>query len=115
MTEKCLFCRLIAGEVPSDTVYQDKDFLAFRDINPQAPSHVIIVPRSHVTSVAELTEKQRQLAGGLIFLAKKLAEQEGLSKAGYRLVINCGSEGGQTVPHLHLHLLGGRKLSGQLG
>ena len=115
MAEKCLFCRIVAGEIPSDIVYQDEDFLAFRDIEPQAPKHVIIIPKTHITSLAELTEKQQGLIGRLIILARKLAEEEGIAKSGYRLAISCGPEGGQVVPHLHLHLIGGRKLSDQLG
>ena len=114
MTEKCIFCRIITGEIPSDIVYQDKDFFAFNDINPQAPNHIIIIPKVHIESVTELTEKKRDLMGGLIILAKRLAEQEGIARTGYRLVINCGYEGGQVVPHLHLHLLGGKQLSDQL-
>ncbi len=115
MAEECIFCRIIAGEVPSDIVYQDEDFLAFRDILPKAPTHVLIIPKTHITSVAELTEGQQKLAGRLIIIAKNLAEKEGIAKKGYRLVINCGPEGGQLVPHLHLHLIGGRKLDARLG
>ena len=115
MAEPCIFCRIVAGEVPSDIVYQDKDFLAFRDISPQAPTHVLIIPKTHITSLAQLTEEQQELAGRLIIIAKKLAEKEGIAKRGYRLVINCGPEGGQLVPHLHLHLIGGRKLGDRLG
>jgi len=115
MAEQCIFCRIVAGEVPSDIVYQDEDFLAFRDISPQAPTHVLIIPKTHITSLAQLTEEQQELAGRLIIIAKKLAEKEGIAKRGYRLVINCGPEGGQLVPHLHLHLIGGRKLGDRLG
>ena len=115
MAEECLFCRIIAGELPSDIVYQDEDFLAFRDIEPQAPKHVLIVPKTHITSLAQLAEEQQGLVGRLVVLAKNLAEKEGIAKSGYRLVINCGPEGGQLVPHLHLHLIGGRRLSGKLG
>lgn len=115
MKEQCVFCRIIAGELPGDIVYSDDDFLAFRDISPQAPKHLLIVPRVHIKSVAELTAAQEALAGRLLILAKNLAEKEGIAQTGYRLVINCGPEGGQAVPHLHLHLLGGRKLSGRLG
>ncbi len=115
MAEGCLFCRIVAGEIPTDVVYQDEDFLAFRDIEPQAPRHVIIIPKAHIASLAELTEKQQGLIGRLIILARNLAEEEGIAKRGYRLAINCGVEGGQLVPHLHLHLIGGRKLSDQLG
>jgi histidine triad (HIT) family protein len=115
MAEQCIFCRIVAGEVPSDIVYQDEDFLAFRDISHQAPTHVLIIPKIHITSLAQLTEEQQELAGRLIIIAKKLAKKEGIAKRGYRLVINCGPEGGQLVPHLHLHLIGGRKLGDRLG
>jgi histidine triad (HIT) family protein len=115
MAEECIFCRIIAGEIPADIVYQDGDFLAFRDIIPKAPTHMLIIPKTHITSVAELTEEQQKLAGRLIIIAKNLAEKEGIAKKGYRLVINCGSEGGQIVPHLHLHLVGGRQMDAKLG
>ena len=115
MAEECIFCRIVAGEVSSDIVYQDEDFLAFRDISPQAPTHVLIIPKTHITSLAELTAGQQGLVGRLIILAKNLAGKEGVAERGYRLVINCGSEGGQVVPHLHLHLIGGRRLDDRLG
>jgi histidine triad (HIT) family protein len=115
MGAECIFCRIVAGEVPSAIVYQDEKFLAFRDISPQAPIHVLIIPKTHITSAAELTEEQQELIGRLILIAKNLAEKEGIAKRGYRLVINCGPEGGQMVPHLHLHLVGGRKLDDSLG
>jgi histidine triad (HIT) family protein len=115
MAEECIFCRIVAGEVPANIVYQDEGFLAFRDILPRAPTHVLIIPKTHITSVAELAEEQQEIAGRLIIIAKNLAEREGIAKKGYRLVINCGYEGGQLVPHLHLHLIGGRKLDAKLG
>jgi len=115
MAGDCIFCKIVAGEVPGNIVYQDEDFLAFRDILPQAPTHVLIIPKTHITSVAELTDGQQKLAGRLIIIAKNLAEKEGIARKGYRLVINCGPEGGQLVPHLHLHLIGGRKLDAKLG
>jgi histidine triad (HIT) family protein len=115
MVEECLFCRIAAGEVPSDIVYQDEEFLAFRDINPQAPKHILIIPRTHIASLAELTAKHQGLIGRMIILAKNLAKKEGLAERGYRLAINYGPEGGQVIPHLHLHLIGGRKLNDQLG
>jgi len=115
MAKECIFCRIVAGEVPSDIVYQDEDFLAFRDISPQAPTHVLIIPKTHIASSAELTERQQGLVGRLIIIAKNLAEKEGVAERGYRLVINCGPEGGQLVPHLHLHLIGGRRLDDRLG
>jgi histidine triad (HIT) family protein len=115
MAEECIFCRIVAGQVPGDIVYQDEDFLAFRDISPQAPTHLLIIPKIHITSLDELTEEQQELSGRLIIIAKNLAENEGIAKRGYRLVINCGSNGGQAVPHLHLHLIGGRRLDDRLG
>jgi len=115
MAEECIFCKIVAGEVPGDIVYQDEDFLAFRDILPKAPTHVLIIPKTHITSVAELTDGQQELAGHLIIIAKNLVVKEGIAKKGYRLVINCGPEGGQVVPHLHLHLIGGRQMDARLG
>jgi len=112
---ECIFCQIIAGKTSTDIVYQDEEFLAFRDIQPQAPKHVVIVPKCHISSVTQLTKEQQDLIGRLILLAKELAEQEGISTGGYRLAINCGADGGQFVPHLHLHLLGGRRLDDQLG
>ena len=115
MAEECIFCRIVAGEVPGDIVYRDEDFLAFRDIMPKAPTHVLIIPKTHITSADELTDGQQKLAGRLIIIAKNLAKKEGVAGKGYRLVINCGPEGGQVVPHLHLHLLGGRQMDARLG
>lgn len=115
MAEKCVFCDIVAGRIPSDIVYRDEEFLAFRDIQPQAPKHMVIIPQAHISSLAEITEQQQRFIGRLILLAKEIAEKEGIAASGYRLAMNCGPEGGQLVPHLHLHLLGGRKLSDQLG
>ena len=113
--EKCVFCDIVAGRIPSDIIYQDEDFVAFRDIHPLAPVHIVIIPKAHISSLAEVDERQKGLMGRLILLAVKLAETEGIAEKGYRLAINCGPEGGQIVPHLHLHLLGGRQLAHQLG
>ena len=113
--EKCVFCDIVSGKIPSDIIYQGEDFLAFRDIHPMAPVHIVIIPKAHISSLAEVGERRGGLIGRLILLAKKLAEKEGIAEKGYRLAINCGPEGGQVVPHLHLHLLGGRKLADQLG
>jgi histidine triad (HIT) family protein len=115
MAEECIFCRIVAGGLPADIVYQDDDILAFRDIMPKAPTHVLIIPKTHVTSVAELTDGQQKLAGRLIIIARNLAKKEGIAGKGYRLAINCGPEGGQVVPHLHLHRLGGRQMDARLG
>ncbi len=112
---ECVFCRIVAGEIPADIVYQDKELLAFRDIHPQAPVHLLIIPKSHIPSLAELTQDQQTLMGGVVLLAKKLAEKEGIDQRGYRLSVSCGPDGGQVVPHVHFHLIGGRKLDDQLG
>lgn len=112
---ECVFCRIVAGEIPADIVYQDKELLAFRDIHPQAPVHLLIIPKSHIASLAELTRKQQKLMGGVLLLAKELAQKEGIAAKGYRLSVSCGPNGGQVVPHVHFHLIGGRKLDDQLG
>ena len=111
----CIFCRIVAGEIPADIVYQDKALLAFRDINPQAPTHILIIPKSHIASLADVTTKHQALMGRIILLARDLAEKEGVSGRGYRLSVSTGADGGQLVPHVHFHLLGGRKLSDMLG
>jgi histidine triad (HIT) family protein len=109
--EDCIFCRIVAGDIPAQVVHQDEEILAFRDINAQAPTHILLIPREHVSSVAELDESQESLAGRLLLGARSVAESEGLVASGYRLVVNHGAHGGQSVDHLHLHLLGGRALS----
>jgi len=107
----CLFCKIAEGEMSADVVYQDDDVLAFRDINPQAPTHVLVIPREHVASVNDLEEGHAALVGRLYLAARDLAEEEGVAEAGYRLVMNTGAEAGQSVFHIHLHLLGGRAMS----
>lgn len=104
----CLFCKMVAGEIKPDTVYEDDKVLAFRDLNPQAPVHVLIIPKVHVATLNELTD--RELAGHLMLTAAKLARQEGLAEDGYRTLVNCNHHGGQAVYHLHVHLLGGRQM-----
>jgi histidine triad (HIT) family protein len=104
----CLFCKIVSGEIPADTVFQNERVLAFRDISPQAPTHVLVIPREHVTSVESLEDEG--LAGELLLVARDVARAEGLSEAGYRLVTNIGSDGGQAVFHLHIHVLGGRSM-----
>ncbi len=106
----CLFCKIVAGEIPSKKVFEDDLTYAFRDINPQAPTHILVVPRKHIASLAELEPTDRDLIGYLHLVAGRLAKSEGLAK-GYRTVINTGSDGGQTVDHLHVHLLGGRAMT----
>lgn len=106
----CLFCKIGAGQIPSNKVYEDEQVLAFTDIDPKAPVHVLIIPKKHIQSVNELTEADDALLCRMFAAARKLAEELGLSGEGYRLVINTGKDGGQSVSHLHLHLLGGRQL-----
>ena len=103
----CIFCKIAAGTIPSKKVYEDEQVLAFHDINPVAPVHVLIIPKRHITSLAAMEEKDRGLLGHLMWVVHNLAEELKLNN-GYRVVSNCGEEGGQTVAHLHFHLLGGR-------
>ena len=105
----CLFCQIVAGERPATIVQRSADVVAFRDIHPQAPTHILIVPTKHIVSVAELAVEDEQLIGRLMTVAKEIAQQENLGK-GYRLVINNGPQAGQSVFHLHVHLLGGRAM-----
>ena len=105
----CLFCKIIAGEIPSDKVFEDEHTYAFRDIDPHAPTHVLIVPRRHISSLAHAASDDKEVLGALHQVAAKIAASEGLTN-GFRTVINTGSDGGQTVHHLHVHLLGGRAM-----
>jgi histidine triad (HIT) family protein len=104
----CLFCRIVAGEIPSQGVYEDDLVVAFRDIAPRAPTHILVVPRAHIPSAADLAETDAPLLGRLFATAARIAREQGLVEGGYRLVINVGAWGGQTVDHLHVHLMGGR-------
>jgi len=105
-----LFAKIISGEIPSDNVYQDDLVTAFKDINPAAPTHILIVPNKVIPTVNDLSDEDEQIAGRMLLVAKKLAEQEGIAEDGYRLIINCNRHGGQDVYHLHMHLIGGRPL-----
>ncbi len=107
----CLFCRIIAGQIPGNFVYQDDTLVAFKDINPQAPLHVLIVPRKHVATLNDLTTDEDMLVGTMLRRAAALAKEHGYHERGYRTVFNCNREAGQTVFHIHLHLLAGRGLS----
>lgn len=109
-----IFAKIISGEIPSDIVYQDDLVTAFRDIQPQAPVHVLIVPNKVIPTVNDLTKADEQVAGRMLLAAKKVAEQEGIAGDGYRLIINCNEHGGQDVFHLHMHLVGGRRLGPML-
>jgi len=106
----CLFCKIINREIPSDIVYEDDDMVVFTDIKPTTPVHLLVVPRRHIETLADMTDEDTMLAGKLIQTANHVAREKGIAEAGYRLVINSGLEAGQEIPHLHLHVMGGRKL-----
>jgi len=108
---ECIFCNIINGKMPGDIVYEDEEVVAFRDIDPKAPVHILIVPRQHISTTNDLEPTTQQLAGKIILTAQKIAMREGIDKSGYRLVFNCNRDGGQAIYHIHLHLLGGRRLS----
>jgi len=107
----CLFCRIIKKEIPAKIVFEDDKILAFEDIKPQAPVHILLIPKRHIGKVSDLTEADARMAGELILAAKKIAGERGVGGSGYRIVLNCDKDAGQEVFHLHLHLLGGRKFS----
>jgi histidine triad (HIT) family protein len=111
MPSDCLFCRIIAGEIPSSTVYSDEHVVAIRDIAPQAPSHILLLSRKHIASVRDVGSEDAGLMDRLCGVATQLADSEGISTEGYRLVVNVGRNGGQTVDHLHVHMLGGRPMT----
>ena len=106
----CLFCKIINGEIPSTKVYEDDSILAFRDINPQAPTHILVIPKEHIGSVSEITSENSGVVSHIFEIIAKIAKQEGLT-GGYRVVSNIGDDAGQTVHHLHFHILGGKPLS----
>ncbi len=109
--DTCLFCRIANRERPGKMVYEDEQSVAFEDINPKAPVHILIVPRQHLATILDATQTDDRLLGHLLLVANRIAKQVGIAERGFRLVINCNSDGGQAVFHLHLHLLGGRPLS----
>ena len=111
MTSQCLFCRIAEGEIPSTQVYADDDVYAFRDISPAAPQHILVIPRKHITSLNDASDEDQALLGKLLLSARKIAAQEGFAEDGFRTVINTGEMGGQTVFHIHVHVLSGRHLA----
>lgn len=111
MTADCLFCKICAGEIPAEIVHETDTTLAFRDISPQAPTHVLIIPRQHIATINAINDEDQAVVGSLFSTARDIAALEGLSDDGYRVVMNCNQAAGQTVFHIHLHLLGGRNLS----
>jgi len=106
----CIFCKIIKKEIPSTIVYEDDDILAFRDINPVAPVHILVIPKKHIESVIELKEEDEKVVGKIYTVINKIAKQENINENGFRIVVNCGEDGGQEVKHLHFHILGGKKL-----
>lgn len=111
----CIFCKIVSGQIPSDVVYTDDKVIAFKDINPIAPVHFLLIPREHIASLNDVVDQHTALLGHMVQVAKQLAHREGIATKGYRIAINTGPQGGQIVQHLHMHLLGGRELSGRLG
>ncbi len=107
----CIFCKIVSGDIPADIVYQDDDVLAFRDLNPQAPVHILVIPKKHIATLNDLQPEDTEVMGKLIQAGKEIASQEGMAKDGYRFVINCNQHGGQAVYHIHLHVLGKRQMS----
>ena len=109
--QDCLFCKILNGDIPADIVYESDSAIAFRDVNPQAPTHVLVIPRKHVATINDLNEEDQEIVGSLYLAAKDIARAEGISDEGYRAVMNCNEGAGQSVFHIHLHVLGGRALS----
>ena len=107
----CIFCKIAAGEIPTTILYQDEHVLAFNDLSPQAPQHILMIPRKHIPTLNDLTPEDNLLMGKLTLTAQHLAKELGIADAGYRLVMNCNADGGQAVFHIHMHLLGGRQMS----
>ena len=108
--EDCLFCKIIDKKIPSTVVYEDDEILAFKDINPVAPVHILVIPKKHVASLAEIQKEDEQLIGKIYTVINEIANKEGIFEKGYRVIVNCGEDGGQEVKHLHFHLIGGKKL-----
>ena len=106
----CIFCKIIKGEIPSSKVYEDDEILAFNDINPAAPIHVLVIPKKHITSLAEMEEGDEAIIGNIYKVINQIAEEKGVKEKGYRVIVNCGKDGGQEVGHLHFHLLAGTQL-----
>lgn len=108
--ENCIFCKIIKGEIPTNKIYEDEDVLAFYDINPLAPIHILVIPKKHIDCIANLKEKDEALIGKIYSVINKIAEEKGFKEQGFRVIVNSGKDGGQEVMHLHFHILAGRKL-----
>jgi histidine triad (HIT) family protein len=113
--EECIFCKIVSGKMNADTVYQDEQVTAFRDINPVAPTHILVIPNHHIASINDVTEGDEQLLGHMLAVVKPIAEQEGIAERGYRLIINTGPDANQVVLHLHLHIIGGQPMRHPMG
>ena len=107
----CLFCKMVTGDIPTDKVYEDDSVLAFKDINPAAPHHVLVIPKKHISTLNDATPDDQLLLGKMMIIAKHIATEMGVADDGYRVTMNCNSQGGQSVYHIHLHLLGGRSMA----
>lgn len=108
--EDCLFCKIIKGEIPCNKVYEDEEILAFHDINPAAPIHILVIPKKHITSLAYLKEEDEKIVGRIYTVINEIVQKNGFKEDGYRVIVNCGKNGGQEVMHLHFHLLAGKPL-----
>ena len=106
----CLFCRIVTKEIPAEIVFENNKFLAFKDIDPQSPVHILIIPKEHITTINDLHDNHKELIGDMLLIAKRLASEYNIAEDGYRIVLNCNKKGGQAVYHIHLHLLGGRQM-----
>ncbi len=115
MVADCVFCKIVAGDASADICYRDEVVTAFRDIHPVAPQHLLIVPNKHIDSINQLEQADENTAGHLLLTAKKLAEQLGIAQTGYRLIVNTGTDGGQVIHHLHVHLIGGQRMRFRMG
>ena len=112
--EDCLFCKIIKGEIPSTKVYEDEDILAFNDINPAAPIHILVIPKKHIASLAHMEKEDEAIVGKIYGVINKIAEEKGFKESGYRVIVNCGKDAGQEVMHLHFHILAGAKFGDKI-
>lgn len=109
--DNCVFCKIVKGEIPSNKVYEDDKILSFKDLNPEAPVHVLIIPKKHISSLSEVNDEDAEIIAHIFKTVPKLVKELGIDEGGYRIISNCGEDGGQSVPHVHFHLLGGRSLN----
>ena len=110
----CIFCKIINKEIPSNVVYEDEEILAFKDIAPQAPIHIVVIPKKHIEKITQINKEDEKIIGRIYSVINKIAEEQGIADEGFRVIINCGENGGQEVKHIHFHLLGGKKLGGKI-